>query len=301
MAARFWALVLAARLLVAVAAAAAAAALLRLSIVATVAAGATVWCLISLTAVAASFAAARAGAHSTRTRPGAMRLVRIVRAETLALDMTLWRMAAEPLLARLDRFVGSGSQPPARVVLVHGLACNRAVWGPLRAALRLAGIEGVYAVNLEPLFADIDSYARDLLAGLEALGASPARPVAIVAHSMGGLVARAALREARTGTISRIITIGTPHLGTVVACRFPWLNTRQMCCGSRWLLELNAQQEARLALAVTSLYSHDDNLIVPASGAALCGARSIGFPDLGHLSLLYSPRILRTIVAELGA
>ena len=301
MAARFWALVLAARLLVAAAVAAGAGAILRLSIVAATVAGVTVWSVVSLAAVAASFAAARSGAHSPRIRTGPMWLLRIVCAEALALDMTLVRMAADPLLERVDRLAGPGSHPPARVVLVHGIACNRAVWRPLLAALRFAGIEGVHAVNLEPLFADIDTHARNLLARLEAIGASPARPVAIVAHSMGGLVARAALREAKSGMIGRIITVGTPHHGTAIACRFRWPSTRQMCCGSPWLLELNARQEARPGLPVTSLHSLDDNLIVPAGSAVLPGARSIELRGLGHLSLLCSPDVLRRIVAELRA
>ena len=301
MAARFWALILAARLLVAAAAAVWAGVILRLSLLAATVAGATVWSVVSLAAVAASFAAARSGAHALRTRAGPMRLLRIVCAEALALDMMLMRMAAEPLLARLDRLGGCGNHPPARVVLVHGIACNRAVWRPLLAALHSAGIQGVHAINLEPLFADIDTYARDLLARLEAIGASPARPVAIVAHSMGGLVARAALRNGKSATIGRIITVGTPHHGTVIACRFRWPGTRQMCFGSRWLLELNGRQEARLGLPVTSLYSLDDNLIVPASSAVLAGERSIELRGLGHLGLLCSPRVLRRIVSELRA
>ncbi len=211
--------------------------------------------------------------------------------------MRLW----DPLRTRAARLPGPGSHPPARVVLVHGIACNRAVWRPLLAALRSAGIRGVHAINLEPLFADIDTYARDLLGRLEAIGASPARPVAIVAHSMGGLVARAALREAKSGMIGRIITVGTPHHGTAIACRFRWPSTRQMCCGSPWLLELNARQEARPGLPVTSLHSLDDNLIVPAGSAVLPGARSIELRGLGHLSLLCSPDVLRRIVAELRA
>jgi pimeloyl-ACP methyl ester carboxylesterase len=46
------------------------------------------------------------------------------------------------------------------------------------------------------------------------LGALPSRPVLIVAHSMGGLVARAALRDPGCSRrVQRVITLGTPHLG----------------------------------------------------------------------------------------
>lgn len=41
--------------------------------------------------------------------------------------------------------------------------------------------------------------------------------VAIVAHSMGGLVARAALALAGTGNVERLVLLGTPHCGSFAA------------------------------------------------------------------------------------
>lgn len=298
MAARLWALVLATRLLVAAAVAAWVGTLYAMPAVGAAAAVA-LWCVISLAAVAVSFAVARSGSRSPGLRTGAMRLLRIVCAETLAIEITLWRMAAEPLRARLGGGAAPEARPSPKIVLVHGIACNRAVWRPLLAALREAGIDAVLAIDLEPLFAGIDTYARALLGKLETIAAAGAGPVTIVAHSMGGLVARAALREAKPGTIGRIITLGTPHHGTVAACPFGWTSTRQMCRGSRWLLELNERQEGRLGLPLASLYSLDDNLVVPASSAVLLGARSLELRGAGHLGLLRSPQVLERIVAEL--
>ena len=294
MAARLWAFVLAARLLAA-AAAAWTGATYGISIGAAVALGVAVWAAMPAAVLAAALLAAGPG---LRSRADTGRL-RIWCAEALRLEPVLLEMAAEPLLARLERVEGSEREPTPQVVLVHGIACNRAVWRPLIAALHAAGIARVHAVNLEPLFADIDTHARELLAGLEALGVCAARPVAIVANSMGGLVARAALQQARAGTISRIITIGTPHHGTRIACAFGWRSTRQMCCGSEWLLELNARQEGRFGLPVTSLYSLDDNLIFPAGSGFVRGARSIAVHGLGHLGLLRAPQVLQRIVSEL--
>ncbi|MCP5329035.1 MAG: hypothetical protein H7A18_01150 [Sinobacteraceae bacterium] len=44
-----------------------------------------------------------------------------------------------------------------------------------------------------------------------------ARPATIVAHSLGGLVARAALRRTRLPPIERIVLLGTPNLGSYAA------------------------------------------------------------------------------------
>jgi pimeloyl-ACP methyl ester carboxylesterase len=46
------------------------------------------------------------------------------------------------------------------------------------------------------------------------LAAEPAREINVIAHSMGGLVARIALRSTSGPRIQRLITLGTPHGGS---------------------------------------------------------------------------------------
>jgi len=219
--------------------------------------------------------------------------------DAFALEVALGRMALEPWRAPPDTLAG-GPLPPHPILLVHGIACNRAVWWPLLTRLRAAGVGPVRAVSLEPLFADIEAYATGLLPELDALTSlGGGRAITIVAHSMGGLVARAALRRARPGLIGRIITLGTPHHGTALACPFRWPNTRQMCPGSGWLTELNACQEDRLDIPVTTLYSLDDNYVIPAESARFRGTRAIELHGLGHLSLLESKRVLEHVMSEI--
>src|SRR5204863_28023 len=55
-------------------------------------------------------------------------------------------------------------------------------------------------------------------AGLvERVRAGGAARVAIVAHSMGGLIARAALSLASLGNVERLVFLGTPHGGSFAA------------------------------------------------------------------------------------
>jgi len=51
----------------------------------------------------------------------------------------------------------------------------------------------------------------------ERVRAAGSARVAIVAHSMGGLVARAALALAGTGNVERLVLLGTPHCGSFAA------------------------------------------------------------------------------------
>ncbi len=156
-------------------------------------------------------------------------------------------------------------------------------------------------MSLEPLFDEIDAQADRLLGPLEAAWrAGGGRPVAIVAHSMGGLVARALLARVPPGRLAAIVTLGTPHHGTRLACSLPWPCARQMCPDSPWLRDLNQAQEGRLPVPVTSLYSLDDNLILPPLSAVLAGARLRELRGVGHLGLLRAPRVLEAVVAELA-
>ena len=54
------------------------------------------------------------------------------------------------------------------VLLVHGYACNRGLWWWLRRRLRARGF-AVTTINLEPPLADIDCFAEQLHARIEAV------------------------------------------------------------------------------------------------------------------------------------
>lgn len=229
-------------------------------------------------------------------------LLRALFSDALAFEIAMGRMALEPCRAGPDPAVTTTLSSARPVLLVHGFACSRAVWRPLLARLRAEGVGPLRAVSLEPMLADMETYAAKLLAELEVLQPRGAgRAITIVAHSMGGLIARAALRAARPGLIGRIITIGAPHHGTALACRFRWSGARQMHPGSQWLEELNAGQEGRLGVPVTTIYSLDDNYIVPACSARLRGARAVEVQGVGHLGLLASKRVLEEVMSELLA
>lgn len=256
-------------------------------------------CVAFLSAVA-PLALGRSMAPGTGRGGHIGHLLRALCTDAVALELLLARLAVEPWRAPPDSAVGPGPLVPRPVLLVHGFSCSRAVWRPLLPRLRAAGIGPVRAVSLEPLFAGIETYAARILEELELFGSRHGcGAITIVAHSMGGLVARAALRGARPGLIGRIITIGAPHHGTALACRFPWLNARQMCFGSAWMAELNASQKGGLGIPVTTIYSIDDNYVVPAGSARLEGARTLELHGIGHLGLLNSKRVLEQVVSEL--
>jgi pimeloyl-ACP methyl ester carboxylesterase len=185
------------------------------------------------------------------------------------------------------------------LLMLHGILCNHAVWRRLAARLAAAGFTPVAAPDFEPLDAGIEAYCACAERELLALHRQCRAPVTIVAHSMGGLIARSLLATFGPEVISRVVTVASPHHGTALARCLPLAAARQMRPQSDWLVALNAAQESRFPVPLTSIHGCDDNLVVPAESAMLRGAESCELRGLGHFGLLRSRRALEAILNAL--
>jgi len=184
------------------------------------------------------------------------------------------------------------------VVLVHGFICNRALWNPWLARLR--ALERAFvAVDLEPVFGDIDGYAGIVEAAVARVEAATGLPPLVVAHSMGGLVVRAWLRAgAGNGArVAHVLTIGTPHRGTWLAGLALSPNARQMRLGSAWMTGL--AEAAPDAALFTCWWSECDQIVFPPPTAVLPGAESRRLPGVAHVALVRREEIWRDLVARL--
>lgn len=189
------------------------------------------------------------------------------------------------------------------VLLVHGYICNRGYWRQLSELLVRARISHL-AVDLEPVGAAIDDNVPSLLGAIEALCVDTGSDrVIIVAHSMGGLVARAYLRAHGSARIARVITLGTPHYGTRSA-RFGFgrnaLQMRHNGSASAWLNLLDNEESASQRHIFTSIFSVDDNIVVPQISGSLPGAKNIEFCGIGHVALGINRHVLDCVLNEIG-
>ncbi len=181
-------------------------------------------------------------------------------------------------------------QRPA-VLLVHGYACNRAVWKPLLASGPLADCN-VATVNLTPVFGPIGHYVDMLRVAIDQLrSATGAAQVMIVGHSMGGLVARAYLRKYGDTAVARVITIATPHAGTIFGGFGHGRNARQMAHASTYMRELASALTPALLAKFVCVATADDNLVVPRSSPLLEGTKHVVLDGVGHLAMLEDRRV----------
>lgn len=213
-----------------------------------------------------------------------------------------WTM---PRARPCTRVYPDSTAPP--VLLLHGYGCNSGYWSHLVPRLDAARISHA-TVDLEPLTGDIDDYAPRVQQAVESLRAQTGSDkVVIVAHSMGGLVARAWMRRYGTEHVARVITLGTPHHGTCLAAFGIGINAAQMRRAVKdeppecaWLRALSQGEDARARALVTSLYSHHDNIISPQTSSELPGARKLAFGGVGHVALGRNRRVLDAVMAEIA-
>ncbi len=222
-----------------------------------------------------------------------------------ATPFLLHRPAPTPAAATVKRFP---------ILFIHGYFCNRAIW---LSFMRDAAARGCLceALTLPRPFAPIESNASsvdaaidDLLARARHAGDAPADRIVIVAHSMGGLVARAALQRIDASRVAHVITLGTPHHGAFTARYWDISNVVQMRRNSPWLVALEAEELEQTQpnrglprSAWTTLFSYHDNMVFPQETALLEGAHTIAIGGVGHVALVYDKRVRRMVFDRLDA
>ena len=215
---------------------------------------------------------------------------------------TSWHM---PRAQARSRVYPDTAYPP--VLLLHGYGCNSGYWASLAPMLDAARISHA-TLDLEPLTGDIDDYAERIEEAAGRLCAQAgARQLIVVAHSMGGLAARAWMRVHGADRVARLVTLGTPHHGTCLAAFGLGINAGQMrrmgVAGPEcaWLTALAGAEQAAVRARITSIYSHHDNIIAPQTSSELPGARNIAFGGVGHVALGHDRRVLAAVLREIDA
>jgi pimeloyl-ACP methyl ester carboxylesterase len=201
--------------------------------------------------------------------------------------------AADPLAARVP------------VLLVHGLIDNHSVFAVMRRSLRRRGFTSVCSWNYSPLLADVARGAADLGAQLDRICEQTGHErVHVVGHSLGGLLARYHVqRQGGDRHVESLVTLGTPHQGSVLAHLLPTPLVRQLRPGSAVLREL-AEAAPGIRTPVTAIYSDLDQVVLPTS-AGRCDhpdlqARNVLVRGVGHMSLPFHRAVLDEVATTLA-
>jgi pimeloyl-ACP methyl ester carboxylesterase len=150
------------------------------------------------------------------------------------------------------------------LVLVHGLGANRSSFFALQAYLRVSGFRDQLATSYRPR-GSIEALALQLKRTIDERVRGGR--IDVIAHSMGGLVAPSGL-------------------------------VRQLDPESPVIRRLNASPPPA-GLHITSIAAGRDALVQPTDSALCPHGEQHTFSDLGHLSLLFSPRVFALVCGAL--
>jgi pimeloyl-ACP methyl ester carboxylesterase len=192
------------------------------------------------------------------------------------------------------------------ILLVHGIVDNHSIFTLLDRALRRRGFTDLSSFDYGLRTSDIRRAAADLGAAVQSLvDRSGYDRVHIVGHSLGGLIARYYVqRMGGHARVQTLVTLGTPHQGTVLARAggvLPLL--RQLAPGSDLIRELT-EPAPGCSTRFVSYYSDLDHLVVPSRNGRIdhpdLDTRNVAVSGIGHLSLPNSRRIAAELAEILG-
>ena len=197
--------------------------------------------------------------------------------------------------------LATGGTQQVPVVLIHGYMCNHRIWDDIADALRARGHD-VFAVNLEPLFTSIDNYAPIVESAVQGLlTRTGQRQVSLVGHSMGGLAIRAWLRVHGSAHVAKVLTLGSPHVGTRIPQHMPTPNGRQMGWGSDWLKQLAAQETPATLRLFQVAITPQDNIVYPQRAQVLPGCEPRVFEGIGHVQMCIHPDVIQWVQEQLSS
>jgi hypothetical protein len=197
------------------------------------------------------------------------------------------------------------------IILIHGFMHNASAWNHYIEVLKQQEFNSNARVKFGPIYAltlgggsfsgkfqSIETYANQVIDKINSVHEQTNRnDIALIGHSMGGLVSVLAANE----HVSQVITIGAPLKGAPLACLLPIsTNCIQMQVGNEFL---NTIENKIVETQDTIEYYHigsSSDFIVPGENAVREGAPQLIVENLGHASLLFSGPISSAMINRLN-
>jgi pimeloyl-ACP methyl ester carboxylesterase len=150
--------------------------------------------------------------------------------------------------------IAHGLKVPFPILLLHGIGQKAEVWqgeatsyfsrdlelafggdvhGSGQAAGERLAAGDYYSVRFGEAFANIDQWSREIEGAIRQVReVTGARRVILIGYSMGGLAARVYLtNHVGDHHVKRLVTVGTPHLGSPYARVWSWRRDLAQCVG----------------------------------------------------------------------
>lgn len=189
------------------------------------------------------------------------------------------------------------------IILIHGYRHDNSGWTPFRSALEEEKIGPVFAPNLLDPCGDIREMAHEIAAIVQYVHKKTGKPVILIGHSMGGLVAAYATQHlVPEGMIRASLSIGTPLKGTRLSRYGYGIAAFQMRHQNEFVNNLHIQMLYNPRTEYFCFGGARDPVIKPTSACLLRSSKqdpkhNTLFPDTGHAALLFDSEIIATLIS----
>jgi triacylglycerol lipase len=185
------------------------------------------------------------------------------------------------------------------VVFVHGYTGSASNWTTAMTVFRAAGWSSgnLFAYEYNSYGSNVTN-ARGLATYVDQVKArTGASKVAIVNHSMGGLVSQYYLKVLNgNGNVSHLASIaGANHGTTSAGACLVFVTCQQMYPGSSFIAQISAGDETPGATRYATWYSACDGVILPYTSTRLDGATNNLVACQTHLGFLTDTSVLTQI------
>lgn len=191
------------------------------------------------------------------------------------------------------------------VLLVHGVVHNRSAFFTLKKEMQAWGWTNVFTMNYSTWHGSLTGMIEDLALQIEKIKKETgASQVDVVAHSLGGLVARYFMTTGYgRGSIRQLLTLGTAHQGAHLSglLRFFLGGSlhRDLKRESYFIQSLNEVSLPRKS-RIVSIYTKKDRIVWPYTNSLLdegtgSSLKNIEVDSAGHISLLYDRSVFLKI------
>ncbi len=216
-----------------------------------------------------------------------------------AMSFELLALAAVPMM-RVFRFSKTFQKPVGNLhgrptLLIHGYCNDGSAWSYLKRRLAKESIGPIYTIDLGFPFRSIREYAIKVKEKAAQIRQETNRAdLVLIGHSMGGLVSSLYATDfAPSETVTDVITIGAPLGGTHLAKMGIGPNAKEMECRSELISQLHVKIANERFARFYHIATNTDQMIIPSQSALLRNnpSREFLFEDIGHASMLFSPRV----------
>ena len=187
------------------------------------------------------------------------------------------------------------------VVLVHGVYHNASAWVYYRWNLKRKGYNRIYAFSFGSRKNSFDDVYEKFETWMRRVQSEcPGEDLVMVGHSLGGLLAKTyagRLDEAHASLVRRVITLGTPFMGSKMAVFGFGALAKSLQYQGTLVRELGKYQPST-PLPCVAFYSPVDNLVLPtASLLPPAGWEHEQTIPMGHTAALYHKPTFKRVLS----